>query len=99
MKSIKFALGTFVGAALLVGTFAFSSKPMTVVTYRYFPATANKDVRTSTSGNAIIATELTDDSAPLVNGSLDNWSALAFHHTHQVNICLELNLIILVYQI
>jgi hypothetical protein len=73
MKSFKFALATLVGAALLVGSFAFTSKPMTVLAYTYSPATSGRDVRTSTDANALISSEIIAD-AFVGDGELDNWT-------------------------
>lgn len=74
MKSIKIAMAAFVVTAGLVASFAFTSKPFSIVDYLYTPSSTQK-VIDPTDDNAIIASELnTSVSTNWTSGSIGSHS-------------------------
>lgn len=73
MKKIKIALSALLIVIILVGSFAFTSKPCYLMSYRYFAPNGN-NIADANQYNCIISSELTADELP-GDGQLDNWMA------------------------
>jgi hypothetical protein len=78
MKQVKFALATLFVTAVLVGSFAFTSKTVNIVDFQY-----NAIKRTISTGQStsIVVSELTADATPLTPDQLDKWSSGTVSHS------------------